>query len=52
MRLVRNEIQTPKKLVTPESRKTPAFKALMAGLGVLALGAGYVLPGIYYAGLY
>ena len=39
MRLVRNEIQTPKKLVTPESRKTPAFKALMVGLGVLALGA-------------
>jgi len=39
MRLVRNEIQTPRKLVTPESRKLPAFKALMTGLGVLALGA-------------
>jgi hypothetical protein len=39
MRLVRNEIQTPVKLVTPEGRRTPAFKALMAGLGVLALGA-------------
>ena len=40
MRLVRNEIQTPKKLVMPEGRRTPAFKALMAGLGVLTLGAG------------
>ncbi len=40
MRLVRNEIQTPKKLVTPEGRKKPAFMALMAGLGVLAVGAG------------
>ncbi len=40
MRLVRNEIQTPRKLVTPENRKTAAFTALMAGLGVLALGAG------------
>jgi hypothetical protein len=39
MRFVRNEIQTPKKLVTPEDRKLPAFKALMTGLGILALGA-------------
>jgi len=39
MRFVRNEIQTPKKLVTPEDRKLPVFKALMAGLGVLVLGA-------------
>ena len=39
MRLVKNEIQTPKKLVTPVNRKLPAFGALMAGLSVLALGA-------------
>ena len=39
MRFVRNEIQTPRKLVTSESRRKPAFKTLMAGLGVLALGA-------------
>jgi hypothetical protein len=35
MRLVRNEIQTPKKLVTEHG-----FRSLMVGLGVLALGAG------------
>jgi hypothetical protein len=40
MRLVRNEIQTPKKLVAPDSRKKPAFMVLLAGLGVLAAGAG------------
>jgi hypothetical protein len=40
MRLVRNEIQTPKKLVSPESRKKPTFKVLLAGLAVLVAGAG------------
>jgi len=39
MRLVRNEIQTPKKLVAPEDRKKPAFMVLLAGLAVLAAGA-------------
>jgi len=39
MRLVRNEIQTPKKLVPTEKRKSPAFFALMTGLGVLTVGA-------------
>ena len=39
MRFVRNEIQTPRKLVSPEGRRKPAFKALMVGVGVLALGA-------------
>ena len=39
MRLVRNEIQTPQKLVAPEGRKKPAFMVLLAGLVVLAVGA-------------
>ena len=39
MRLIRNEIQTPKKLVPTEKRKSPAFIALMTGLGVLTVGA-------------
>ena len=40
MRLVRNKIQTPIKLVSLEGRKKPAFKVLLAGLAVLAAGAG------------
>ena len=38
MRLVRNEIQAPQKLVAPEGRKKPAFMVLLAGLMVLAAG--------------
>ncbi len=38
MRLIQNEIQTPKKLVSPEDRKTPAFKVLSLGVIVLIIG--------------
>lgn len=40
MRLVRNEIQTPKKLVSPEDRRKPAFMVILAGLAVLMAGTG------------
>jgi hypothetical protein len=38
MRLVRNEIQTPRKVIPAEDRKKPAFRVLMAGLVVVVLG--------------
>ena len=39
MRLIQNEIQTPKKLVSSENRKTPAFKLLTSGVVVMVAGA-------------
>jgi hypothetical protein len=38
MRLVRNEIQIPKKVIPVEDRKKPAFQVLMAGLALVILG--------------
>jgi hypothetical protein len=38
MQLVRNEIQTPKKVIPAEDRKKPAFRVMMAGLGVVVAG--------------
>ena len=38
MRFIRNEIQTPKRLVLPEKRKSLAFIILVAGVAVLTIG--------------
>jgi hypothetical protein len=38
MRLVRNEIQTPRKVIPAEDRKKPAFRVIMAGLAVVVAG--------------
>jgi len=39
VRLIQNEIQAPKKLVSPEDRRTPAFKLLTSGVIVMIAGA-------------
>ena len=38
MRFIRNEIQTPKRLLLPEKRKSLAFFILAAGVIVLTIG--------------
>jgi hypothetical protein len=48
MRLILNDIQKPKKLLTPEQRKSFVFKLLLFGLFLLVLGtAGFFLGFIY-----
>ncbi len=39
MRFIQNDIQKPKKLVSAEDRKTPAFKVLYLGVIVMIIGA-------------
>ena len=48
MRLIRNEIQTPKRLVSPEKRKTLPFFILLIGVIVLVIGTAAFFAAFFF----
>jgi len=49
MRIIRNEIQTPRPLVAPEKRHSPPFFLLMAGIALVLLGLIVLFFTYYYS---
>ena len=48
MRFIRNEIQTPKRLLLPEKRENLTFFILVAGVAVLTVGVVGFLYGVMF----
>ncbi len=51
MRLIRNDIQTPKQLVSPEKRKTLPFFLLFLGVIILVVGAAAFFSAFFFRDL-
>jgi len=51
MRFVRNEIQQPRHLVSPEQRKSPMYFLLVLGVSVVSIGVAGFFSAFFYAEL-